>query len=138
VRVVELLGLLFCVEVVQVAEELIETVDGGQVLVLVAEMVFAELAGGIAERLQQLGNGRILGGPTDVGARYADLAHAGAVDALSTDESRTARRAALLTVGVGEAHSLIADTVDVRGAIAHQSVAVAAEVADPDVIAPDH
>ena len=48
VRVVELLGLLFGVEVVQVAEELVEAVHGRQVLVLVAEVVLAELAGGVA------------------------------------------------------------------------------------------
>jgi hypothetical protein len=50
--VVCLLRLLFGVQVVEVAEELVEPVVGRKELVLVAEMVFAELAGGVAERLQ--------------------------------------------------------------------------------------
>jgi hypothetical protein len=47
-RVVLVLGLLLGVEVVEIAEELVEAVVGGQVLVAVAEVVLAELAGGVA------------------------------------------------------------------------------------------
>jgi hypothetical protein len=54
--------------------------------------------------------------------RHADLAHPGAT---------------LLTVGIGEPHALGGDAVDVGGAVPHQAVAVAAEVADADVVAPD-
>ena len=36
------------IEVIQVAEELIEAVDGRQELVEIAQVVFAELAGGVA------------------------------------------------------------------------------------------
>jgi hypothetical protein len=46
------LRLLFGVQVVEVAEELVEPVVGRQELVLVTEVVLAELAGGVAERLQ--------------------------------------------------------------------------------------
>ena len=45
--------------------------------------------------------------------------------------------AALLAVGVGEPHPLVGDPVDVRRPVAHQPVAVAAQVGDPDVVAPD-
>ena len=45
-------GLFLGVQVVQVAVELIETVDRGQVLVAVAQMVLAELPGAIAEFLE--------------------------------------------------------------------------------------
>ena len=58
-RVVRVLGLLLRVEVVEVAEELVEAVHGRQELVLVAEVVLAELAGRVAERLEQLGDGRV-------------------------------------------------------------------------------
>ena len=58
-RVVDVLRLLLGVEVVEVAEELVEAVHRRQVLVAVAEMVLAELAGGVAERLEQLGDGRV-------------------------------------------------------------------------------
>ena len=36
------------VEVIEVAEEFIEPVDGGQELILVAQVILAELAGGVA------------------------------------------------------------------------------------------
>jgi hypothetical protein len=58
--------------------------------------------------------------------------------ALAGDERRPAGRAALLAVGVGEPHPLIGDPVDVRRPVAHQPVAVTAQVGDPDVIASDH
>ena len=59
-RIVGVLRLLLGVEVVEVAEELVEAVHGRQELVAVAEMVLAELAGGVALRLEQLGEGRVL------------------------------------------------------------------------------
>jgi hypothetical protein len=39
--------------VIEVAEELVEAVVGRKILVPIAEMVLAELAGGVAERLQR-------------------------------------------------------------------------------------
>ena len=46
-RIVHILRLLFRIQVVEVAEPLIESVDRGQHLVAVAKVVLAELAGGI-------------------------------------------------------------------------------------------
>ena len=80
----------------------------------------------------------ILGLQPDRRAGQPDLAEPGAEDALAGDERRAPGGAALLAVGVGEAHPLVGDPVDVRRAVAHQPVAVAAEVRDPDVVAPDH
>jgi hypothetical protein len=51
------LRLLFGVEVVEVAEELVEAVRRGQVLVLVAQVVLAELPRGVALLLEQVGGG---------------------------------------------------------------------------------
>src|SRR4029450_11318906 len=48
------LRLLLGIEVVEVAEELVEAVRRREELVLVAQVVLAELSGGIAQRLQQL------------------------------------------------------------------------------------
>ena len=53
-RVVGVLRFLFGVEVIKVAEELVEAVRGGQVLVEVAEVVLAELPGGVSQRFEQL------------------------------------------------------------------------------------
>jgi hypothetical protein len=60
-RVVRQLGFLLSVQVVEVAEELVEAVVRRQVLVLVPQVVLAELAGGVAPGLQQAGDRRILG-----------------------------------------------------------------------------
>ena len=60
------------VEVVQVAEELVEAVQRRQVLVQVAEVVLAELPGGVALRLERGGEGAGLGRHADVGAGLAD------------------------------------------------------------------
>ena len=136
-RPVRQLRLLLGVEVVEVAEELVEAVHGRQELVHVAEVVLAELPGRVAERLEQLGDRRVLGLQADVRAGHPDLAQAGAEDALAGDERRPSRGAALLAVGVGEPHALVRDPVDVRRPVAHQPVAVAAQVRDPDVVAPD-
>ena len=107
-------------------------------LVLVAEVVLAVLAGRVPLPLEQLRDRRVLGRHADVRAGHPHLGQAGAVDALAGDEGRPAGGAALLTVGVREAHPLVGDAVDVGRAIAHQAVAVAAQVRDADVITPEH
>ena len=50
-RIVGMRRVFHRVEVIEVAEEFVEAVHGRQELVLVAEMVLAELAGGVAHRL---------------------------------------------------------------------------------------
>ena len=55
-----MLRLVLGIEVVKVAEELIEAVNGRQELVAVAEMVLAELSGHVAKRLEQIGERRVL------------------------------------------------------------------------------
>src|SRR5262245_35147190 len=60
-RVVWVFGFVLCVEVIEIAEELVEAVNRRQELVAVAEVVFAELPGRIALRLEQLGDCRVLG-----------------------------------------------------------------------------
>ena len=47
-RVVELFGFFLGVEVIEVAEELVESVHRRQVFIEVAEVVLAELPGGVA------------------------------------------------------------------------------------------
>ena len=96
------------VQVIEVAEELVEAVHGRQVFVAVAEMVLAELAGGVAERLEQLGDGRVFLLQADRGAGHADLGQAGADRVLAGDEARAAGGAALLGVVVGEGHAFLA------------------------------
>ncbi len=51
--------LFFRVQVIEIAEELVKSMHGRQEFIAIAEMVLAELAGGVAERLEQFGDGRI-------------------------------------------------------------------------------
>jgi hypothetical protein len=53
-RPVRPFGFLFGVEVIEIAEELVEAMDRRQIFVAVAEMVFAELPGGVAQRFERL------------------------------------------------------------------------------------
>jgi hypothetical protein len=138
VRVVRELRFLLRVEVVEVAEELVEPVHRRQELVAVAEVVLAELPGGVAVVLQQLGDRRVLHLQSDRRPGDAYLGQAGAEAALPGDERGASGGAGLFAVRVGEPHALVGDPVDVRGAVAHQAVAVAAQVGDPDVVSPDH
>ncbi len=137
-RVVVGLRLLLGVQVVEVAEELVEPVHGRQVRVAVAQVVLAELAGGVALLLEQVGDG---GRPVRYalrGARHADGEQAGAERVLAEDERSAARRAALLGVGVREQRPFLRDAVDVRRLVAHHAEVVGADVVDADVITPDH
>ena len=123
---------------VEVAEELVEAVHGRQELILVAQMVLAELAGGVAVRLEQFGDGRVFLLQADVGAGHADLGQAGADRVLAGDEGGAAGGAALLGVVVGEGDAFVADAVDVGRAIAHLAAAVVADVPPADVVAPEN
>ena len=67
-RIVGMRRVFHRVQVIEVAEEFVEAVDGGQELIPVAQVVLAELAGGVALRFERGGNGAGLGG-------QADLAH---------------------------------------------------------------
>src|SRR4051794_29324045 len=57
--IVELFRFLFGIEVIEVPKPLVEAVHGGKELIAVAEMVFAELPRGIAQRLKDLSEGRV-------------------------------------------------------------------------------
>ena len=72
-RPVRQLRLLLGIQVVEVAEELVEAVHGREELVLVAQMVLAELSGGIAQRLEQLSDRRVLSSRPDIGTGDPDL-----------------------------------------------------------------
>ena len=123
-RVILVLGLFLGVEVVEVAEELVEAVVRRQVLVAVTEVVLAELAGGVALGLEQARDGRILDLHAFLGARQADLREAGAEHRLPHDERRAAGGAGLLTVVIGEDHAFVRDAVDVGCLVPHHPLGV--------------
>ena len=123
---------------IEVAEKLVETMNGRQVLVPVAQVVLAELPGRVSERLERLGNAHVLGVQADVCARKTDLRQPSTDRRLPGDESRATGGAALLTIPVGEHRAFVADAVDVRRAVAHDPVVVDAHVKPADIVGHDH
>ena len=95
-RVIRQFRLLLGVEVVQVAEEFVEAVNGREKLVAVAEMVLAELACRITKRLEQFRDRRVLRLKADGGAGHSDFCQARADRVLPGDEAGAPCRAALL------------------------------------------
>ena len=136
-RIVRMLRLVLGVEVIEVAEELVEAMHGRQEFVAVAEMVLAELSGRIALRLQQLGDGRILRRQPFLGSRQANLQQPGPQRTLPGDEGGAAGGAGLLPIIVGEDRAFIGDAIDVGRAVAHHAAIVGADVPVADVIAHD-
>jgi hypothetical protein len=137
-RVVPVLRLLLGVQVIEAADELVEAVKGRQVLVAIALVVLAELAGGVAQALQDGGHRHVGLLPAFLRSRQADLGHTRAHGHAAADEGRAAGRAALLPVVVGEGDALTRHAVDVRRLVAHHPAVVVADVPGADVVAPDH
>jgi hypothetical protein len=137
-RVVGILGLLLGVEMVKVAEELIEAVHSRQEFVPVAKMVLAELAANITQGLQKISNGRVFRLKAEFCSGHSDLGQTGADRRLSRDERGATGRAALLAVPVSEHRALLGDAVNVRRAVAHDAVIVGADVEPSDVVAPEN
>ena len=125
------------VEVVQVTEEFVEAVNRRQVLVQIAEVVLAELAGGVTLRFERGGKRAGLGREADVRARLADGGQARAQWNLAGDEVRATRRAACFGVVVGEPHALAGELVEVRRLAGHDALVVGADVEPADVVTHD-
>src|SRR5438132_14147490 len=104
-------------------------------LVAVAFVVLAELAGGVALTLEDSGHGHIGFLPAFFGAGQTDFGHASADGHVAANESRAPCRAALLGVIVGEAHAFVGDAINVRRLVAHHATAVVTDVPEADVIA---
>src|SRR5262249_833468 len=81
--------------------------------------------------------GRIFGLQADRRARQTYLRQAGAEDALAGDEGGAAGRARLFAVRVGKADAFVGDAIDVGRAIAHHAAAVAAQVPNAEIVAPN-
>src|SRR5690349_21124297 len=111
--IVVLLRFFFGIEVIQIAVELVEPVNGWQELIEVAKVVLAELARGVALLLEEGGDRYRLVLEAHLRAWNTHLGHAGAVHTLPSDERGAACGAGLLAVGVGEEHPLIGNAVDV-------------------------
>src|SRR5215212_7803430 len=77
------LRLFLGVEVVEIAEEFIEAMYGGQEFIPIPQMVFAELAGGVAKWLEKFGDCRVFLLQSNRGSGHGDLGQARADRVLS-------------------------------------------------------
>ena len=125
------------VEVVEVAEELVEAVDRRQELVQVAQVVLAELAGGVAHRLQRRRDGRRLAGMPIGAPAWPTVVMPVRIGSSPVMKFGAAGRAARLGVVVGEAHALGGEPVEVRRPPGHDALVVGADVEPADVVAHD-
>src|ERR1700723_3166876 len=128
--------LFFGIQVIEIAKELVESMHSRQKLIPIAEMVLAELAGCIAKRFEQFGDGRVLRLKSDRGARHADFGQTGTERVLAADESRASGSTALLAIEVGKGNTLVGDAVGGRRFVAHHAPAEVADIPSADVIAP--
>jgi len=136
--IVAVFRLFLGVEVVQVAQEFVEPVHGGQVCVEVALVILAKLPGGVALGFEHRGEGYVGLLPSLRSVWHANFGHARANRHAAVEKRRPAGGATLLAVVVGEADALRGNPVDVRRAVAHHAAVVVADVPGADVIAPDN
>ena len=132
-----MLWFFFGVEVVEIAVELIESMDRREELVTVAKVVLPKLPGRIAQRFEQFRERGVFGLNTDLCPGKTYFCQAGTNRTLARDKGGSPRRATLLGVVVREHHSVAGQAVDVRRLVSDQSATVGAEVGDAHVVAHD-
>ena len=120
-RVVRVARVLHRVEVVEVAEELVEAVHRRQELVEVAQVVLAELAGGVAHRLEGGGDRRRLRGHADREPAWPTVVRPVRIGSSPVMKLARPGGAARLGVVVGEAHALGGELVEVRRPAGHDA-----------------
>jgi hypothetical protein len=130
-------GVFHCVEVIEVAKELIEAVHGWQKFIFVAEVVFAELAGGVTHGLERGRNRHGLRRYADGGTSLADRCHTGADRQFAGDEVGAARGAARLRIVIGEQHAFGGELVEIGCPAGHQSAMISTDIPHADVITHD-
>ena len=136
-RVVAMSRIFHRVEVIEIAEELIEAMQRWQEFVEVAEMVFAELSRSIAHGLERCGDSRRLRRHADLGTGLADRGQSGADGKLAGDEVGATRRTTRFGIVVGEPHSAGSQLVEVRGLARHDALVIGTDVVPTNVIAHD-
>ena len=130
--------ILHGIEVVEIAEKLIKAVQRRQVFVEVAEVVLAELPGGVAVIFERSGNGRGRRRHTDIRTGLSDGGQAGTLRQFAGDEVGPPCGTTRLGVIIGKDGTLGGQLVDVGSGTVHQSATVSADVPHANVIAHNH
>ena len=137
-RVVRIFRLFLSIEVIEVAEELIKPVLGGQKFIAIPKMVLSELSGGIALLLQQGCKCDVLRPDTEVSAGHPHLGQAGADRRLARDKRGAPRGTTLLPVVIGEFGTFSSDAINIRCLITHHAHVVGRQIPEADIVTPDH
>lgn len=136
-RIVRVEGILHRIEVIEIAKEFVEAVDGGQEFVPVSQVVLTELPGGVAQFFQGGRDGGRLGRHADLRAGLANRRQSGADRQFTGDEVGSAGRATRLRIVVRKDGTLTSEFVDVGGPSRHQATVIRADIPHADVIAHD-
>ena len=122
---------------VKVAPEFLEAVRRRQRIGMVAEVVLAELAGGVAEVVEEFRDRRCAGTQIGGTARQLRRDHAGAHGRHAGEERVAPGRTALLGVVGHEHRTFLADAIDVGRGVEAQAILVDAHLHPADVVAHD-
>src|SRR5262252_8338631 len=106
-------------------------------LVAISKMILAELASGVTDGFEQIGNCRHPVCDSMRRARHADREQPGADGMLTEDKGCAPRGTGLLTVSVGKKRAFLCETVDVGGTVSHHAEVVTTKIRPTDVVAPD-
>src|SRR5262249_46056961 len=110
---------------------------GRQVFVEIAEVIFAELAGGITLGFERGREGTSLRRDADLGAGLADGREAGAQRNFTGDEGRPAGGATCFSVVIGKDHSFRGELVEIGRLPRHHSAVVGANVEPTNIVSHD-
>ena len=137
-RIVGMRGIFHGIQVIQIAEEFVKSVNAGQEFIFIAQVIFAELTGGVTHPFQNRRNRHSFGGESRWRSGLADGCHASPNREFTGDEVRATRGATRFRVIVGEQHALFCELVEVRSLASHQAAVVGADVPHADVVAHYH
>ncbi len=133
-RIIFIFRFFFCVQVIQVAEELIKTVCRRQEFIFIAQVILPELTSSISQGFR---NSAMVGSsfcnPTSAPGKPT-LVNPVRKATLAGNKCRPACGAALLAIIIRKHGSFRGDTVDVRRFKSHHAAVPAAEVPEPDII----
>ena len=135
--IVTLLWLFLCIQMVEIAKELVKAMVVRQVLIAIAQMALTKMCCSIALGFQDFCQGRVAFVDANVRAWQTHSSQARANRHLSCNEGRAPRRARRLGIVVCEQHALFGQSVDVGG-WHHQAVGVNTDVGRTDVVGHDH
>src|ERR1700756_4465559 len=110
---------------------------GWQKFVAIAEVVLAELAGGVTQRLESLRNRDVSWLQACGAAWHPHFRQSRPPGCLTSNKRRAAGCATVLRIVVSEDQAFFCDPVDVRRLEAHHAHAVRTDIRQADVVAKD-